>query len=440
MINYQLSLKRFNIKNFRKFAVLNIDFADSTIAILAGKNATGKTSILEAINIALSDRGSRSTDIVESDFHNDEPIVFDVTFNKPFFFEFSYASGGRFGLIPCYGFVKTIDRRKVKERGKFFSSEYDVKVDYKIDNFSLPNAEFEELKNQIEDSKPSVNHYLVREFLVETDGSFKYRKISDAAGSYTLFEGGRESFKYNSLQKILFPTVFYYDNNRTRDLLPQYNTVFSRMSSELNWRFKREFLKEENAQKRNELFETFEALHEKINKLDSHEKELIEPSLKRVKDVFDIDLGSDLKMFSFNAYQPYSTAWLGHVTSQNQGVPVMNFGSGISMLLAISLSLSFAEESKSPFIVLIDEPELHLHADLQKKLFTFLKESIFQTILSTHSHLLLDKKDFKNNLLLEEDDGGAVQIKNTSQIDVADLQFRLLGNSLDDLYIPRRNS
>jgi hypothetical protein len=135
------------------------------------------------------------------------------------------------------------------------------------------------------------------------------------------------------------------------------------MSSELNWRFKREFLKEENAQEKNELFQTFEDLHEKINKLDSHEKELVEPSLKRVKDVFDIDLGSDLKMFSFNAYQPYSTAWLGHLTSQNQGVPVMNFGSGISMLLAISLSLSFAEESKSPFIVLIDEPELPLHGN-----------------------------------------------------------------------------
>jgi predicted ATP-dependent endonuclease of OLD family len=438
MINYQLSLKNFSIKNFRKFAALDINFANSTLAVLAGKNATGKTSILEAINIALSDRSSRSTDIVETDFNNDKPIIFDLNFDKPFFFEFPYPSGGHFGLIPCYGFVKTIDRRKIKESGKFFSSEYDVKIDYKIEDFNLSNTEFEELKKQIEDSKPSVNHHLVREFSIQADSSYAYRKMSDPVGNFTPFEGTKESFKYNTLQKILFPTVFYYDNNRTRDLLPQYNTIFSRMSSELNWRFKREFLKEENAQEKNELFQTFEDLHEKINKLDSHEKELVEPSLKRVKDVFDIDLGSDLKMFSFNAYQPYSTAWLGHLTSQNQGVPVMNFGSGISMLLAISLSLSFAEESKSPFIVLIDEPELHLHADLQKKLFSFLKESIFQTILSTHSHLLLDKQDFQNNLLLEEDGDGVVQIKNAGQMDVADLQFRLLGNSLDDLYIPQK--
>jgi hypothetical protein len=40
--------------------------------------------------------------------------------------------------------------------------------------------------------------------------------------------------------------------------------------------------------------------------------------------------------------------------------------------------------------------------------------------------------------LLEEDGDGVVQIKNAGQMDVADLQFRLLGNSLDDLYIPQK--
>lgn len=439
MISYQIKVKKFTIKNFRKFSLLDIDFPESSLAILAGRNATGKTSILEALNIALTEKNSRFTDVVESDFYNEDPIILDVTFDKPFFFEIQYTSSGHLGLVPCYGLVKTIDRRRKKETGKFFSSEYDVRVDYKITNFNPPKVEFDQLKRDIDAFKPSINHHLIREFTIDEDGICSYKKITDLVSTPpTRLEYGIEAFRYNTFPKVLYPIVFYYDNNRTRDLLPQYNTIYSNIIAEMNWRFKRELLKSANVLKKNELFATFEDFHTRLDKIEPYQKELTEPSIERLQTDFGIDLGKDLKMFSTNIYQPYTNSWFGKITDENQSVSALQFGSGISMLLALSMSLSFADVAKVPIIILIDEPELHLHSDLQKKLFLMFKNSIFQAIVSTHSHLFLDKIDFKNNLLLECLDDGDTQIKVTSRIDLADLQFRLLGNSISDLYIPER--
>ncbi len=440
MIDYQIRLKKFVIRNFRKFEELPIDFDGSSISILAGRNATGKTSILEAINLALTDRSSKFTNISESDFNSEEPIILEVEFNEPFFFSFDYPSGGHSGLIPCFGFTKTINRRKKKEIGKFFSSEYEIKTEYKMKNFLPTDQEFNLMKGKIKTSKPSKCHHLVREFKIDENGICSYRKQSDLVQEYSELPQNShvDSFKYNIFPKILYPQIFYFDSNRERELLPQYNTAFSSIISELDWRFKREFLKDSNTDKKNELFDIFEKFHKKINKLDSHEKELITPSIDLIKNDFGIDISKNLKIFSLNIFKPYSNAILGKITEQNQNISATDFGSGISMLLSISLSVSFAEKTKYPIVILIDEPELHLHSDLQKKLFNFLKDAKFQAILSTHSHLLVDKENFENNHILDEQENEKIVIKKSSQIDVADLQFRLLGNSFDDLYIPER--
>jgi len=437
MINYKIAIKKFSVVNFRKFDKLVVDFKNASITSLAGRNATGKTSVLEAINIALSERNSKFTEVVESDFYSDAPIAFDVEFDSPFFFTFNNEIDGYTRLIPCFGFTKTIGRRKIKERGKFFSSEYKVDIDYKMQDFLPTQDYYEALKQKVAQSGIGDSYKLVRGFKIDANGVCSYRQQSKSENEFDEIPNGHiDSFKYNMFSRILYPQAFYFDNKRDRELLSQYNTAFSNMVTELNWRFKRRFTEEKNKDKKQELFGTYEQLHEQIHELDSSEMDLINPAITRVKDNFGIDLGEDLKTLSFNIYQPYTNSLFGKITEQNQCISAIDFGSGIAMLLALSLSISFAEESGAPIIVLIDEPELHLHSDLQKKLFRFLKESNFQTILSTHSHLLIDKEDFENNQLMEELDDGKVSIKSTVQIDVADLQFRLLGNSLDDLYIP----
>jgi predicted ATP-dependent endonuclease of OLD family len=430
MIDYKIAIKRVEIINFRKFKKLNIDFASTSLAVLSGRNATGKTSILEAINIALSERSSKFTDVKESDFYSEEPISIKIEFNNPFFFQFD--DNNYKGLIPCYSFTKTIKRRDRKERGKSFSSEYDINIKYDINSFDPTDDEFNEIKKA--EADVDAGQYIVRKFKID-NGAYNYSKRTHP-NSFSVLPISEAEFKY-TLGKVLFPLSFYFDNDRDRELLSQYNTSLSKIITEMNWRLKRELIKPANITKKDALFQTYEDIHDKFNDLDDHEKTLINPAIQILNKDFGIKIAeADAKIFAFNIFQPYTNALFGKITEKNQLIQVTDYGSGISMLLALSLSISFTEDAKVPVIILIDEPELHLHADLQKALFLFLKTANFQAILSTHSHLLIDKTDFSNNHLLEETENGETIQKQTTQLDVADLQFRLLGNSLDDLYIP----
>ena len=55
-------IRSLKLANFRLFDNLNLDFNNSFV-ILSGKNATGKTSILEAIHIAATTKSHRTIEI-----------------------------------------------------------------------------------------------------------------------------------------------------------------------------------------------------------------------------------------------------------------------------------------------------------------------------------------------------------------------------------------
>ncbi len=67
-------IRSLKLANFRLFDNLNLDFNNSFV-ILSGKNATGKTSILEAIHIASTTKSHRTVDILDT-------IRFDQEFSK----------------------------------------------------------------------------------------------------------------------------------------------------------------------------------------------------------------------------------------------------------------------------------------------------------------------------------------------------------------------
>lgn len=433
-MDYNIKIKSLLIKNFRQFKELQVDFDGKGYVALAGRNGTGKTSILEAIHIALSERSSKFTDIVESDFCNEEPIVLEVEFDKPFFFEFIDQNNNDYrGLVPCWKFRKTIKRRGAKEANQLFSSEYHVMTHYLIEDFRPSQVEFDTIKQTIATLKPA-NTYLVRNFWNTGLEGYKYH-IQTSTDDRQAPVSDKEFDYY--LEKLLFPKSFYFDCKRDRELLPQYNTALLDVVNELNWRFKRELTKPANQAKKDVVINSFDSLHEGINDIDSYKKTLLEPALLILKDELHIELDGDLDFYSLNLYKPFSDSIFGMVTEENQFVTATKFGSGISILTALAISISFTQQSKIPFIVLIDEPELHLHADLQKHLYHYLLNSDFQTIVSTHSHLFIDKVTHSNNLIFSKTMENNTPII-ASKIDVSDLQFRLLGNSLEDLYIPER--
>src|SRR6056297_2757300 len=124
-------IKKIIIENFRKLDYLEIEFKedDKNYYAVTGPNAVGKTSVLEAINVALSTRSSKYTEVKESDFYSTDSIKFTVEFKNHFFLSFEDNTGYE-RLIPCNKFKKVIKYRSTKERLKTFSSEYDINLNF----------------------------------------------------------------------------------------------------------------------------------------------------------------------------------------------------------------------------------------------------------------------------------------------------------------------
>ena len=96
-------------------------------------------------------------------------------------------------------------------------------------------------------------------------------------------------------------------------------------------------------------------------------------------------------------------------------------------------------------VVLIDEPEIGLSPRLQNVLATMLydhhaRNDLFpntqQFIISTHSHVFIDRSEISNNFVLHRN-GKSVSIKSMESMSALhNLQLNMLGNDLRTLFLP----
>lgn len=86
--------------------------------------------------------------------------------------------------------------------------------------------------------------------------------------------------------------------------------------------------------------------------------------------------------------------------------PIESKGDGIKSLVAIGLieSMSFDDRQDKSLILCIEEPEAHLHPDavhsLRNVLLEIAEKKGVQVIISTHSPILVDRKDVSNNVVV----------------------------------------
>ena len=78
-------------------------------------------------------------------------------------------------------------------------------------------------------------------------------------------------------------------------------------------------------------------------------------------------------------------------------IGLSDLGSGYEMMFSLIYSYYLSKQNGKSLIILIDEPELHLHPMLQEKFVNFLLEisKNSQIIITTHSPLLI--KQFSYN-------------------------------------------
>ncbi len=362
------------IKNFR--SIKNQVFDLNDLSIFIWDNWTWKTSVLEAINYALSP-SFLSGRIKFSDFYNwtDEAIEITITFDNNFLV--SIPEWFTSHSINCNSIYLHIKKRDRSSPWKAFSDPV------------------------------VVTHFVIPSFPRWTKGRTIKRK------------GGTD---FNFTERSLTLPVdsdwlvksFYFWKHREKQIQKWFNTSFGSLIDDLNRQFaksirdltdeeKKEFIKNKNDLENNIKWYIDKRVYDKtINVVN---QKLIDFWIKEVDFSF-IDEHSPFD----NAYLCNNLWWIN--------LPISMLWSGIEIITALIFLETLSALSKENILIIIDEPELHLHPTLQEKLIKYLESisSHTQIILSTHSPYFFKNclKNKQTELLITKSENWETNITNTT--------------------------
>ncbi len=365
-----MKISKITIKNFRCIKEQSINAKG--LSLFIGNNATGKTSILEAINFALSPY-FLSGRIKHTDFYNgdDESITIQLIFDSNF--TAKLPDGYTKQSVECNAVYLEIKKRDKAAAGKAFS---DIVV---------------------------LSHYVVPNRPRDNDKGWEIQRKSG-----TKFQFDERLLTLSQVELESFPKSFYFGKNREKQLQRGYNSSISSVFDDFNWRFSKGIRGEEGFFVKKSSFEK-----EIVSKIDEASiKKCFEALNKKLRD-FEVEK-IDLSFIDGNA--PFDNAFLSQKL-EKLDLPVTSLGSGVEMIISLLFLETLASLSKENIVVLIDEPELHLHPRLQEKFVQYLIEfsKTNQVFISTHSPYF-----FKNclsnaqiELLITKNTPDGVMVENT---------------------------
>lgn len=341
-----MNIKSVYIKNFRSIYEQHFNLKD--LSMFIGNNGTGKTSVLEAIHFALSPYFI-SGRIKHTDFYNgsDDPIVIELEFADPF--DAELPDGFTTQKVSCNKVHLDIKKRDRTTPNKAFSDGF------------------------------VTNHYIVPVQEKNSEKGWSVKRKNNSTFDFT-----ERTLALGNAKIEDFPRSFYFNKNREQQIKKGYNSSISSVFDDFNWRFlkgvrKNEILKgEEDLFKRKISFE-----NEIIGMVD---ESIVKKTFQTLNDklkAFDL---TETRLSLFDSNAPFDSAFLSRVIG-TLDVSASNLGSGVEMIISLLFLETLASLSKENIIILIDEPELHLHPQLQETFVQYLRSlsSDKQIILSTHS-------------------------------------------------------
>lgn len=212
-----MRISKIILENFRCFQKAEIEF--HKFHALVGENGSGKTSVLEAINLATS---SGMSYLTEQDFNNNDSgnLKIEVFFNEPFLVKIpdGYTSQD----IPCQSVVLEAHRREKSSAGRVLSDPFVVEKTVSpliyTGGFS---STIESLTGNIPDS------------VKKTDKGYEAPRKSGKAFTFTK--------QRLSIQNDLvnFPEVFYFDRKREDESKIGFNSLLTKVAKDLNWQYRK---------------------------------------------------------------------------------------------------------------------------------------------------------------------------------------------------------
>lgn len=337
-----------HIKNYRlfddktAFNITGLNVPDgqnigSGLNILVGENGCGKTSILDAVSLAFLEYKSDSFSISDM---NDTSSTTAIQIISDGIFSFD-------GFVPkssykAKGFEFEAKLRAREARGYMSSILVTDQRFMRADGETKP-----------EDGKPelrvAVNNPWRGKRFKETDVLFldKNRTFQTRSGTYnqTRFDRLMEDYGHKFLKTITSP--------------PDYDKAFT-------------------------------------DKIAPSDNEYLTKAVEKFKEI----AGYDVRLSTIDNFEPFKSAFFSIHKDNNQQIRLDNLGSGYGMIFTLLYSFYLAEQSGKKMVMLIDEPEMHLHPKLQEAFAKFILDlsKDAQIFITTHSPTLL-KQLMENEVL-----------------------------------------
>lgn len=362
-----MRIKKLCIKNFRlfsdeeEFVIDGINTPNgeegSGLTVFIGENGCGKTSLLDALALPFLEYKTESISI--DDFFNPSNQILIQAFSVE---KFTVAS-------------------------------------------TMPKGDFEAVGQQFESGVRARGNKAYLSSVVVTDQKYIKPEGAEKPKDYSpnLRVNVNNPFKGKRYDENDF---LYLDKNRTFQIRSgTYNsTRFDRLMGDFDYQYVKQH---EDIPNHDEYFD---------KEIKSHiNHEYLAKAVKKFQDLS----GLEIKLELFDNWRPFKTGFFAERKDNNLQVQLGKQGSGYEMVFSLIYSFYLAEQSGKDLIALIDEPELHLHPQMQKRFVKFLIEASKQAqiLLTTHSPLLvkqlLSYKNVKTYILTKT--GPSVELQETGK-------------------------
>ncbi|MCD7835597.1 MAG: AAA family ATPase [Lachnospiraceae bacterium] len=366
-------LKTVTIKNFRSLKDITIDLDDKN-TVLIGENNAGKTSFMDAIRIALTRTNGRYS-------FEDYDYYMDVNIMSPKDSE---------GIA----IILVFQEREAEEWDGYIIDSLGEVIQY-IENDSERASIILKVSSVY---NPATDAF-------ESKGAFLNNKFEEI--------GGRAQGKLSDFYKLT--QVFYLQALRNiKDTFSSRSPLWGR------------FLKKANIpqEKLKELQESMELLNKDIISSDENLTKLVS-ALEEVQKVLDFQ-GDDLVAINalpVKSWELLSKAQLVLSNANHVSLPLEKHGQGTQSVTTILLFKAYIDillqklnNENSEALLMIEEPEAHLHPQAIRAVEKVLEELECQKIVTTHSPYFLQNCDLLKLRLFKKENGATKVIRITNEV------------------------
>ena len=401
-----MKITKIRICNFRSIKNQTIDSIGSSL-ILIGKNNAGKSAVINALRVFFGDLA-----LSEQDFRiGADEITIEITFSISDHYLVKFAGDSKLGLSKIPSNVGEFESVKIDTNWKEntfsqFKVQRDTILGQEVE-FDEPNEQYQNLYDLWE--KAFIERHIEKDKEIRISLTVEKNILKN---HYTV-KDKEEKDIINLFPKIAFVdddrNFVEEENGKARSLTNR--LFFSTFTNAIQETSEEEDMSCSHCQNQNCEEQCINIILGKdINILSIPEIEkllnyktkcALSCDIDLISDYFQDNYRSDYKISidpktSIDKAFSLSTKLYDPILKTN--IDLSNVGAGLRSIYVLSLLQAFQDRMTSSTIFLVEEPELYLHPELQKKmaktLYGISEQS--QIVFSTHSPIMLSQFETNN--------------------------------------------